>query len=384
MIYDVAVVGAGPAGSYLAYLLAQDGYAVALLDKATFPREKVCGGGISQKTLGLLNIDLSAVVERRIVGAYLTFQNRDTIVKNLDGQSGVTVTRRMFDHLLVEAAIARGAHFFPSRRFAGLERLGKVTRLHTSGGEFQARFVVGADGVFSQVRSAVWGKSALRYVPALEALVYVEPERIDRFEDRILLDFGAVARGYGWIFPKRDHLNVGVFSVYPPKDPRKTLGAFMDLYDVLRSYRKIEYMGSAIPLPSLNGVYHRDGVLLVGDAAGLAESFYGEGIYFAIKSAVLAHRALSASGNASREELYTRLVRREIAPELQYSLLNARMFYSHQEFGFYRMVRSVHVNGYFAALLGGGVDSRECFFRTFATSPYWLWSRKHPYAAHHF
>jgi len=226
------------------------------------------------------------------------------------------------------------------------------------------------------VRARVFGPSLVRYAPALEALVYVEPPVIERFADRILLDFGSMPKGYGWIFPKRDHLNVGVFSIYGSRCLKAELHAFMQHYDSLRSYREIRYKGSAIPVHNTRNLVERGPVMLLGDAAGFAESFYGEGIYFALRSAILAHRAMTGSG--AEPGAYAALVRSELASELRYSRLNAQLFFPHQKFGFYRMVRSVHVNEYFAELIGGNVGHRECFYRTILTSPYWLWSRKYP------
>ena len=76
MNLDVLIVGAGPAGAFLGYLLARKRHAVRIIDKAIFPREKVCGGGISNKTVELLPFDISPIVQRRMKGAFLTFQNR--------------------------------------------------------------------------------------------------------------------------------------------------------------------------------------------------------------------------------------------------------------------------------------------------------------------
>src|SRR5579859_3979029 len=91
--YDAIVVGAGPAGAHLAYTLARAGRRVALLDKRRFPREKVCGGGISRKSIALLDLDLAAVAHNWITGAFLTFQNRSAVKKDLRFAVGCTVLR---------------------------------------------------------------------------------------------------------------------------------------------------------------------------------------------------------------------------------------------------------------------------------------------------
>jgi len=180
--------------------------------------------------------------------------------------------------------------------------------------------------------------------------------------------------GYGWIFPKHNHLNVGVFSIYPTRSIQSDFRRFMSWYRILDKPSDVRYLGFSIPWKNTRQEFQRDNILLVGDAAGFAESFYGEGIYFALKSAVIAAKALSASFDRPRDKEFTRLVKAELHADLLYSELNARMFYPIQGFGFYRMVRSQHVNYYFSELIAGGVGHKECFYKTLLTSPYWLFS----------
>ena len=120
--------------------------------------------------------------------------------------------------------------------------------------------------------------------------------------------------------------------------------------------------------------FERDNVLLLGDAAGFAESFYGEGIYFALKSSVVAAEALTAGFDRPSDRAYSELVNAHIQPDLTYSELNARMFFPIQKWGFYWMARNPHVNYYFAELIAGRVGHKECFYKTILTSPYWILS----------
>lgn len=378
-MHDVIIVGAGPSGAYLGYMLARDGYDVLMVDKETFPREKVCGGGISNKTVELLEFDISSVVERRIVGAYLTYQNRDTVVKDIEGRSGVTVTRSKFDALILEHASKKGVTFVEGCKFLGSEIKPDHVSVSTSAGVFSAKYLVGADGVFSHVRNTLFDQKLVTYAPSLEALVYVPQSVIDRFENRTLLDFGGTRRGYGWIFPKKDHLNVGVFSIFGSKNIKVELERFMSRYATLQNPARIIYRGFAIPLSNRKHIYQKGRVLLLGDAAGFAESFYGEGIYFALKSAVLAHRALSSSFDNPGGCEYSRLVSAEMLADMAYSMLNAKFFFPIQKFGYYQMVRNEHVNYYFAEIIAGHVSYKECFYKTLFTSPYWLFSKKFPY-----
>lgn len=371
---DVLVVGAGPAGSFLAWLLARRGLEVTLIDRADFPREKVCGGGLSQKTLALLPFDLGPVISRRIRGAFLTYGNSDTVVADLDGPAGGAVLRAAFDAFLLRQAAAVGARFVPQTAFlsATLDRTGAT--VSTSAATFRTRFVVGADGVFSQVRRALFGRGLVQYVAAVEALVRVPAGTLARLGNRVLFDFGAMPRGYAWIFPKGDHLNVGVFSIFPLRNPRQQLARFMERYAVLREPADVTHLGFAIPVRNTRGEFARDRALLVGDAGGFAEPFYGEGIYYALRSAEAAAEAIAAAPDGEAAARYTRLVARDLLPDLRYANLNARLFYACQRFGFYRMVRNASVNSTFAGLISGKVTPRRCFYRTAATMPYWLFS----------
>jgi geranylgeranyl reductase family protein len=372
---DVLIVGAGPSGAFLGYLLARKGYAVRIIDKAIFPREKVCGGGISNKTVGLLPFDISQIVQRRIKGAFLTYQNRDTVVKDLGERGGAAVLRSEFDNFLLAKAVGAGAGFEGATEFLRVEKTRDGVMATTSRGEVNARYLVGADGVASRVRQSVFGRNLVTYAPVAEALVSVSPDKAARIGDRVLFDFGGMPRGYGWIFPKRDHLNVGVFSIYPTRSIRTDLARFMNRYGILDAPLRVEHKGYAIPLTNTRREFERDNVLLLGDAAGCVESFYGEGIYFALKSALVAAEALDSEFERPSEHAYTCLVKERLQPDLTYSGLNARLFFPIQKFGFYRMVRNMHANYYFAELIAGHVGHRECFYKTIFTSPYWMFSK---------
>lgn len=374
--YDVGVIGAGPGGAFLAYLLARRGVRVLVIDKEVFPRDKVCGGGISNKTIQLLPFSIEPVVQKRITGAYLTYRNRDTIYRHLDDGDGAAVLRSEFDNFLIERAVEAGAIFLPGVSLLGIERVGALIHISTSGGEFKARYLVGADGAASTVRAQIFGKEIVSLAPAVEALVSVRPEDASQVGDRMVFDFGGMPRGYGWIFPKKDHLNVGVFSMYPVKSIKRCLADFMSNYRILKSPLSIRYKGYVIPLSNDRGIYESNNCFLIGDAAGFAESFYGEGIYFALKSAALLDEALATSFDRPGDRAYSQLVARHLSSELKYSTLNAKLFYPIQRFGFYHMVRNIHVNNYFAGLINGNVTHRQCFYKTILTSPYWLFSRR--------
>jgi geranylgeranyl reductase family protein len=368
--YDALVVGAGPAGSHLACLLARTGRRVALIDKQRFPREKVCGGGLTRKAVALLDIDIDSVVHRWIQGAYLTFQNRATIVKDVNPAAGCTVLRNEFDQALVERACDAGAQFFAGTALIDVRADGESAVASTSRGEFKARRLFAADGVGSTARTKIFGKHSVSYVPALEALVRIPDNAMERYGDRVVFDFGGMPRGYGWIFPKSDHLNVGVYSPFGATQLREHLDRFIDRYPALRHRRDIEYRGFAIPIRNEAKAFERGNVALVGDAAGLAESLFGEGIYFALKSAALA--AQSETGHDAMPMCYTELLRRELLPELRAAAWLAKVLFAFQAFTFRHLVCNERVNDLFTGLLTGETGYRECLRKTALAAPRWL------------
>jgi geranylgeranyl reductase family protein len=373
MIFDALIVGAGPAGSYLAYLLARAGRTVAIVDKASFPRDKVCGGGVSRKALDLLGFDITPVVQKTITGAYLAYRNEALIVKDITPAVGCTVLRSEFDSLLLQKARAAGAQFFAATRFIDAVQDPSAVTLRTSNGSLCGRFVFAADGVGSTVRSKVFGKQLVRYVPALEALVQLDDQRMGIFAERALFDFAGMKRGYGWIFPKRDHLNVGVYSPLGGSGLRAELDGFMARYGLLANPQTIDYRGYAIPVRNQRSEFEKDRIWLIGDAAGLAESVFGEGIYFALRSAELAAQALVQADG--RPNTYSKLVRRALLPELRASRWIGSTMFRFQRFTFHHLVANPRINGDFAGLISGDVGYRECMLRTATNLPRWLFHR---------
>jgi geranylgeranyl reductase family protein len=377
--YDVTIVGAGPAGAHAAFRLASAGARVALLDREAFPRDKVCGGGLSRKSLDLLGCDLGDVIEEAITGAYITYRNRAVILKDMPSVVGATVRRSALDDFLVRRAVSAGAEFFPRAAFVRCEQDGQgVTTTVRDGRTFRSSWLLAADGVGSAVRQAVFGRGAVTYAPALEALLYVSQEDIARFRNRVLFDLGGTERGYGWIFPKRDHLNVGVYSVFGARQLHRELDRFVARYASLARVERQVRVGYPIPLRNVAGVYERGRVWLLGDAAGCAESVYGEGIYFALKSADLAAEAIAGAGAAPGAGRYQAAVKRSLEPQLRYSERIAGGLYRFQRFAFHWLARNRGINDQFAGLIFGNVSHRACFYSTLLGLPRWAFSGRHP------
>jgi flavin-dependent dehydrogenase len=167
---------------------------------------------------------------------------------------------------------------------------------------------------------------------ALEAELAVPASALEAQGAYATFDFGALPGGYGWIFPKRDHLSVGVFQAIPGKAVglKRALEKFIASEAVLLEPRILHLQGHQIPLGGQEHLLHKGRVLLVGDAANLADPWMGEGISYAIVSAKLAAEQIYYALESNEVDLseYTRLINASITPQFLSARLFARAVYS--------------------------------------------------------
>ena len=285
--YDVAVVGAGPAGSVTAIHLARGGARVLLVDKATFPRDKPCGGGLTLRAVRQLPVDPAPVVEHEVdrmafrVGWRTHFERRGR-----RGPFVLMTQRRRLDHYLVEQAVAAGAEFQDGVKVV-LGTVPKGLSLEIDGEEVRAELVIGADGANGTTARALGLGGPVTHGVAFEGNAAFD----ERYRGLAVIELGTVPGGYGWVFPKGDHVNVGVGG-WEAEGPRLR-GHLAELCrrhgidgDALESVR-----GHRLPLRRSGFVPAHGRALLVGDAAGLVDPLTGDGMYEAFVSARLASAA---------------------------------------------------------------------------------------------
>jgi geranylgeranyl reductase family protein len=318
---DVAVVGAGPAGATAALVLARAGVGVALLDRAPLPRDKTCGGGVVARALESLPSGVEVPVERRLGRVESRFADAGVAV-TVERETPLVhmAMRAPLDLALAEAARTAGAAL---QAPYALERVGLTpdhVQIETSRGPFRARFLVVADGATGPTARAAGWTEPLASAPALEAEVEVPPRVLARFTDRARFDLGVPAGGYGWVFPKADHLSVGV-GVFTRGGARRRLRDELSRYlhaVGLGEASVLRVRGAPIPVrPRRDAARGR--VLLVGDAAGLADPLTGEGISLAIRSGRLAAESLLLARLEPRAATHAYLasLRRDILGDLR-------------------------------------------------------------------
>lgn len=287
--WDVVVVGAGPSGCAAAYDLVQAGKRVLLLDKALFPRPKLCAGGLTIKSLNRLRYSVAPVVQQishsmgigRGYGPRARFETQAPIC--------ALVVRAEFDQFCFERTCAAGAHF-QQGSVTGVQELdGEVVLTLADGSNVHTRYLLGADGAHSQIRRLIHGDKP-RMAVGLEAIV---PRDTCTRTEGFRFDFGVVGQGYAWVFPKRDHFNVGLYT----RDPHRFPLAKDALIDYSRFTLGSETLLDLRGFPIATGAEfctpHLQRSFLIGDAGGYAEQLLGEGIHNALWSGQNAARALS-------------------------------------------------------------------------------------------
>ena len=332
---DVIVVGAGPGGSTAAKLLADRGYSALLIDRANFPRHKTCASWINRlafERFSYLKKSLSHLVENPFYGVAFYDRSVEREVTYHERQpSGYLSLRSKFDDGLRLIAMQAGARFMGGCAVADLfeERDGVRVRLE-DGREVTGRVVIGADGASSRVAVKAGlrkGWSPGDYVLCANTDVPFPPEGIrafygERFPFRVFLEYKGI-QGYGWVFPKREHVCIGIGALL--KDGRSIRPLFGEFLQTLRLrnqippdlpegkvYFDLDPVGGVYRIPSLV----RGRIMLIGDAAGFVSGSTGEGIYPAMVSAEVAvdliHEALKGSSPASALEGYNNQWRAEL------------------------------------------------------------------------
>ena len=289
MDVEAIVVGAGPAGSTAARELAARGVDTLLLDRARFPRDKPCGGGVTVRCDALLPFSLDPVVEDVVHGAVIQLRHGRRVALRHDEPLTYITQRSRLDHFLVERAQEAGAEFRDGQRVRQVTRLGgggyEVAVGNGAAPELhRARVVIGADGANGVVGSSLGYEHAEESGVGLEGNVPCPDGVPEWLRGNVVLQLGAMTGGYGWLFPKEDHVNVGVGCWKATAGDLRT-----QLHALCRDYgidpdRLESLRGHHLPMRRHGSMLAADGSALIGDAAGLIDPLSGEGILAAISS----------------------------------------------------------------------------------------------------
>jgi len=327
---DVIICGGGPAGATAALVLARRGHTVTLYDKADFPRPKLCGGLLTWKSMQLLERVHGETADSLTDAGVINQVSDKYVIRTLDqslAQGTLTypfhlVDRTCFDERLLNAARCAGAEIKTNVSVTGCDPEAGAVALDT-GEIVHARHIIGADGANSLIRRSFPSFDAPHFrsnmAPALE--IHLDPADFPRDIDRPELVIGFLDMGYGWIFPHKDKVVVGICGL------RKNNENFGSLFsDYLTSLgvdptKALPYQGHPLPYGNYLDTPVFGRTLLAGDAAGLVEPLLGEGIFYALCSGYYAAQSVAESieNQTAPGPRYLRRIHTTILPELRAS-----------------------------------------------------------------
>ncbi len=334
--YDIAVIGAGPAGSTAAYFLAKGGLRVALLDKFDFPRDKTCGDGLTPRAIKVLDEMgiLPQVQQRAQHCSAITVRYSDEVTYRLelshlkDLPADILVLPRLvLDDILREYAVAAGAEFIPQAKVESLTRTpnGAAHLGIEDGRTLECALVIIATGSNATL---LRGHGLLKKTPPVNLAARTYFENVEELDDTTVLFFDQVELpGYGWVFPTGPgtaNVGCGVFFDSPNPQPSQLRNLIQNhpyLHRILRNARQIGPI-KGFPLrtdfsPANSG---NDWILVIGEAAGLVNPISGEGIDYALESAQLAARAILSDWHGRPSRAIETKYRAALAGKFQYQL----------------------------------------------------------------
>ncbi|RJQ43951.1 MAG: geranylgeranyl reductase family protein [Nitrospiraceae bacterium] len=339
--YDVIIVGGGPAGSTAGYLLSKSGLRVLIIDKSTFPRNKLCAGLITYKTVKLMERVFGETVESLKEKDLINYESDYYEVyygDKLIAHRNVAVPfrfieRESYDHFLLKKARDAGTDLIEGEGI-GLRSLdilkSSVTTL--SGKTYSADIIIGADGANSRIRRSffvdLFGREDWSENLAAAHEIFLSRDSVRKKFEHPVIFFDCVDCGYAWIFPNRERLKIGIVALKKKnkEDVLTTFRTFLSGLDLHLGEEKIHsYVlpyGCFLPSPAFRNV------MLIGDAAGFADPLLGEGIFYAQRSAELASEAIlevmrcrkgSENCGNTAAHVYLKLLQKHILTELEYA-----------------------------------------------------------------
>ncbi|VVT09052.1 Menaquinone reductase [Roseovarius sp. EC-HK134] len=312
--FNVIVIGAGPAGASAAYVAARAGLRVALIDRKTFPREKLCGGLITGRArrhyAEIFGHEMPFDPQDR--KTTVDFRYRGQPVGLIEDAPALCATMRWdMDAMLCGHAMAAGAQDFTGQAVAEIDCDARRVTLK-DGATLQYEVLIGADGVNSQVARALFGQPFDRQRIGFGLEIEARGAHLNP-AGPIRIDLAAAQWGYGWVVPKRCSTTVGVGGLLSENaDMKQAMSAYCEMLGI--DAADLHVKGQFLPFGDFRKMPGQGAVLLAGDAAGLVDPITGEGIGYAMQSGQLAAKAALAALNAGRPQTALSHYRRALRP----------------------------------------------------------------------
>ena len=370
--FDVIVVGGGPGGSSAAAAALKRGLTVAQVDRYKFPRIKPCGGGITIKSFRAAPFDVAPMLRGECTGVdFNVWQTRSNQFVRRSQTLLRMVVRPDFDNWLVsENRKAPGFEFFDDERVTEIAHDDEVFSVRTPNRVLRGRQLVGADGAYSIVNKQFQVTRPKGVAVAVEVVLTRDEAELHGLTQPVF-DFGFISSGYGWVFPKDDHWNVGLYTLDKQKNLRRDLVSYIAQKgfrvsgDPLATFEahRFPYGGYRVNVPSAP-------VYIVGDAGAFGDALLGEGIFHALESGrVAGETAADCLGGRVSHAAYYRRLRRKILFDTFVTYHMSRQFYRNIDKGMTILENPLVWRPFFEGFADG-----ETFSRSIARA-WWLWPK---------
>lgn len=305
--YNVIIIGAGPAGSFLAYKLRNQGISVLILEKETFPRYKICAGGLSKKTYDILlseNINIDSIVEKKVKKG-LFVRNKKYTFRESEEDLIYMIYRSEFDNFLLKIAVDnKSVQFRDNITIIAINQNENTITYNYKNKKQKVGYdiLVGAWGSNKHLNKIVGLIPFERFAISSSWEGPAGP-RYSKYSNECVVC--QIMKGHpgivGYIFPKSEMITAGLFtSLNPATNLKKMWNDFMDFWKL---DKKIKPNFALIPIRNFSKPIARNNILLVGDAAGLADPFTGEGVYYAFISSRIASKHILNFFNSKNYDL---------------------------------------------------------------------------------
>lgn len=365
--YDAIVVGGGPAGATAAFFLGQAGAKVLILEKEKIPRYKTCGGAVSARVLEQFPFSFDPVIESKVKS--ISYGSGNQMVTIPVPTSALRMFMRAdFDSYLLNHT---GAEICDGVAVKSVNEEKDAVTVTTGNGErIAADYLVAADGVNSMVGRALGLRTRKVLAGAIEVEARVPDQIQERFAENPMLIFEGLEVGYLWIFPKRNHLSVGIGALHPkPGDLQSILKRVMQRYGITLDG---DQHGHPLPVFVRREQIHTARTFLVGDAAGFVDPLTGEGIRFAIKSGRMAAEAILAHD----PQRYAHQLGRTIQRNHEHALFWMDLFYRSPRLYFELGLRNPFTSRALMQMLDDQIGYGTVFLKIISTFPMFLTTKK--------
>ena len=330
-----------------AKICAEKGLSTIILEKQSFPRDKPCGGGVSNKALDLIGENLpEEIIESYVHGFKLYSKKMDCIELRSDNAVGITTTRSRFDSFLVDIAKEKSAEFRQNTKVVNVEITSNNVKCKLENGdEIEGKIVIGSDGAHGLIAKKTkirerWDQNEIGI--CVESDLNLDPNYSKGFEENFLeLFFLDIPHGYGWVFPKKNSISIGIGMKYDRninhREVFKKFGSKISEIKAL-NFNVDNFKVHITPSGGFKRIISTDRALLVGDAAGFIDPLTGEGIYYALKSGKIAADACCYAIEKNLfnakffNKYYDQICETEFNRDLRISLKISSIFYKNTDF----------------------------------------------------